>query len=94
MLWTDSILNKKSDCVASPGIRGRRKFYMAKDTTYVDFVPGEMIAESAEFEEVIIGYSKDKRIVTLGILDAVIHTTRDSLVDLLNLMIDKEEVAT
>jgi len=61
------------------------------DLLNIDFIPGETIAESVEFEGVIIDYSKDKRIVAIEILDAGKRTTRDPL-DLLDLTIVKEKV--
>ena len=61
------------------------------DLLNIDFIPGETIAESVEFEGVIIDYSKDRRIVAIEILDAGKRTTRDPL-DLLDLTIVKEKV--
>ena len=61
------------------------------DLLNIDFIPGETIAESVEFEGVIIDYSKDRRIVAIEILDAGKRTTRDPL-DLLDLTIVKGKV--
>ena len=62
------------------------------DLLNIEFVPGEAIVESVEFEGIIIDYSEDRRIVAIEILDAGKRTTKDPL-DLLDLTIVKEKAA-
>ncbi len=61
------------------------------DLLNIEFITEEAIAESVEFNGVIIDYSKDGRIVSIEILDAGKRTTKGPL-DLLNLTIVKEKV--
>jgi uncharacterized protein YuzE len=60
------------------------------DLLNIDFITDEAIAESVEFDGVIIDYSKDGRIVAIEILDAGKRTTRNPL-DLIDLSIVKEK---
>jgi len=61
------------------------------DLLNIEFITVESIAESVEFNGVIIDYSKDGRIVSIEILDAGKRTTKGPL-DLLDLTIVKEKV--
>ncbi|MBE0427360.1 MAG: DUF2283 domain-containing protein [Nitrospirae bacterium] len=61
------------------------------DLLNIEFITEEAIAESVEFNGVIIDYSKDGRIVSIEILDAGKRTTKGPL-DLLDLTIVKEKV--
>jgi uncharacterized protein YuzE len=61
------------------------------DLLNIEFITEEAIAESIEFNGVIIDYSKDGRIVSIEILDAGKRTTKGPL-DLLDLTIVKEKV--
>jgi uncharacterized protein YuzE len=58
----------------------------------IEFVLEQPIAESVEFDGIIIDYSEDRRIVAIEILDAGKRTTKDPL-DLINLGIVKKKVA-
>ncbi|MCD6570706.1 MAG: DUF2283 domain-containing protein [Deltaproteobacteria bacterium] len=58
------------------------------DLLNIEFISEEAITESAEFDGVIIDYSKDRRIVAIEILDAGKRTTKNPL-DLINLTIMK-----
>jgi len=60
------------------------------DLLNIEFISEEPVAESVEFDGVIIDYSNDKRIVSIEILDAGKRTTKDPL-DLLDLAIVKEK---
>ena len=56
------------------------------DLLNIEFIPDETIADSTEIDGVIIDYSKDRRIVSIEILDAGKRTTKDPL-DLIDLSI-------
>ncbi len=60
------------------------------DILNIEFLTDEPIAESDEYEGVIIDYSKDRRIVAIEIIDAGKRTTRNPL-DLIDLSIIKEK---
>ena len=62
------------------------------DLLNIEFISKETIAESLELDGVIIDYSKDRRIVSIEILDAGKRTTKGPL-DLLDVTIVKERVA-
>lgn len=62
------------------------------DILNVEFLEEEPIADSVEFDGIIVDYSADRKIVALEILDAGKRTTKDPL-DLLDLSIVKEKVA-
>ncbi len=59
------------------------------DLLNIEFITGKAIAESVELDGIIVDYSKDKRIVSIEILDAGKRTTRDPL-DLIGITITKE----
>ena len=61
------------------------------DILNIEFIADEAIAESCEFNGVIIDYTEDKRIVSIEILDAGKRTTKNPL-DIINLSIVKEKV--
>jgi len=61
------------------------------DLLNIEFISEEPVAESVEFDGVIIDYSNDRRIVSIEILDAGKRTTKDPL-SLLDLAIVKEKV--
>lgn len=60
------------------------------DLLNIEFMANEPIADSAEFEGVVIDYSKDRKIVAIEILDAGKRTTTNPL-DLIDLSIVKEK---
>ncbi|MEA3420877.1 MAG: DUF2283 domain-containing protein, partial [Acidobacteriota bacterium] len=62
------------------------------DLLNIEFISEEAITESAEFDGVIIDYSKDGRIVAIEILDAGKRTTKNPL-DLISLTIMKGKAA-
>lgn len=62
----------------------------AHDLLNIEFLGDEPIAESLELDGIIIDYSKDRRIVSIEILDAGKRTTKNPL-DLINLSIVKEK---
>lgn len=62
----------------------------AHDLLNIEFIDDEPIAESLELDGIIIDYSKDRRIVSIEILDAGKRTTKNPL-DLINLSIVKEK---
>ena len=62
----------------------------AHDILNIEFLTDEPIAESDEYEGVIIDYSKDRRIVAIEMIDAGKRTTRNPL-DLIDLSIIKEK---
>jgi len=62
----------------------------AHDILNIEFLTDEPIAESDEYEGVIIDYSKDRRIVAIEIIDAGKRTTKNPL-DLIDLSIIKEK---
>lgn len=59
------------------------------DLVNIEFLPEEGIAESIEFDGIIIDYTKDRRIVAIEILDAGKRTVKDPL-NMLDLTIVKE----
>lgn len=63
------------------------------DLLNIEFLSNESIVESIELDGVIIDYSKDKKIVSIEILDAGERTSKDPL-DLFDLRIVKESVIT
>lgn len=76
-------------------IGGEKKMKIEYDPTHdllnIEFISEEPIAESVEYDGIVIDYSKDGKIVALEILDAGKRTTRSPL-DLLDLTIVKEKV--
>ena len=62
------------------------------DLLNIEFIPEESIKESIELDGVIIDYAKDRRIVSIEILDAGKRTTQNPL-DLLDLTIIKDKIA-
>lgn len=62
----------------------------AHDLLNIEFLSAEPIAESVELDGIIIDYSKDKRIVSIEILDAGKRTTKNPL-DLIDLLIVREK---
>ena len=62
------------------------------DLLNIEFIHDESIDESIELDGIIIDYSKDKKIVSIEILDAGKRTTNGPL-DLLDLKIVREKVA-
>jgi len=58
------------------------------DMLNIEFIPKEVIKESAELDGVIVDYAKDGKIVAIEILDAGKRTTKDPL-DLLDLSLVK-----
>ena len=66
------------------------EYYPAHDILNIEFLTDEPIAESDEYEGVIIDYSKDSRIVAIEIIDAGKRTTKNPL-DLIDLSIIKEK---
>jgi uncharacterized protein YuzE len=62
------------------------------DLLNIEFISEEPIAESVELDGIIVDYSKDRRIVSIEILDAGKRTTKDPL-DLIDFAIVKEKVA-
>jgi uncharacterized protein YuzE len=60
------------------------------DLLNIEFIANEDIAESIEFDGVIVDYSKDGKIVAIEIFDAGARTTENPL-DLINLSIVKEK---
>jgi len=62
------------------------------DILNIEFVSDEAIADSVEYEGVVIDYSNDKRIVAIEVLDAGKRTVKNPL-DLLNVSIVKEKAA-
>jgi len=57
----------------------------------IEFVSEETIAESVEFDGVIVDYAKDGRIISIEILDAGKRTTKDPL-EFIDFSIVKEKV--
>ena len=62
------------------------------DLLNIEFIDEESISESVELDGVIIDYSKDRRIVSIEILDAGKRTTKGPL-GLIDLTIVKERAA-
>ena len=62
------------------------------DLLNIEFISEGPIAESVEFDGVIIDYSKDGKIVAIEILDAGKRTTKNPL-DLIDLTIVREKAA-
>jgi uncharacterized protein YuzE len=62
------------------------------DLLNIEFIPDEAIAESSEFDGIVIDYSRDRRIVSIEILDAGKRTVKNPL-DLLDLTIVRAEAA-
>lgn len=60
------------------------------DFLNIEFLAGEIIAESVELDGIVIDYSKDGKIVAIEILDAGKRTTKNPL-DLIDLSIVKEK---
>ena len=61
------------------------------DILNIEFIAEEDIAESIELDGVIIDCSKDRKIVTIGIIDAGVRTTENPF-DLISSSIVKKEV--
>ena len=68
----------------------RIEYDPAHDLLNIEFLSDEAIAESVELDGVIIDYAKDRRIVSIEILDAGKRTTKNPL-DLIDLSIVKEK---
>jgi len=62
------------------------------DILNIEFISNTPIADSVEFDGIIIDYSKDKKIVSVEIIAASKRTVKDPL-DLINLEIVKEKIA-
>jgi uncharacterized protein YuzE len=60
------------------------------DLLIIEFMANEDIAESIEFDGVVIDYSKDRKIIAIEILDVGARTTENPL-DLINLSTVKEK---
>ena len=60
------------------------------DLLIIEFMANEDIAESIEFDGVVIDYSKDRKIIAIEILDVEARTTENPL-DLINLSTVKEK---
>ena len=60
------------------------------DIMNIEFISDEPINDSIEFEGIIIDYNKDKKIVSIEILDAGKRTSKDPL-DLLDIKILREK---
>jgi len=60
------------------------------DLMNIEFLSDEEVAESVEFDGIIIDYSKDRRVVSIEILDVGKRTTKDPL-NSLDLSIFKEK---
>lgn len=69
----------------------RIEYDPSHDIMNIEFLSEEKIEESVEFDGVIIDYSKDRKIVSIEILDAGKRTTKNPL-DLIDLSIIKEKV--
>lgn len=69
----------------------RIEYDPSHDIMNIEFLSEEKIEESVEFDGVIIDYSKDRKIVSIEILDAGKRTTKNPL-DLIDLSIVKEKV--
>lgn len=63
------------------------------DLLNIEFIADETIAESIEFDGVVIDYSKNGKIVAIEILDAGDRTVKNPL-DLLDLSIVKEKAVS
>lgn len=63
------------------------------DLLNIEFIADETIAESVEFDGVVIDYSKNGKIVAIEILDAGDRTVKNPL-DLLDLSIVKEKAVS
>ena len=61
------------------------------DLLNIEFISNETIDESTELDGVIIDYSKDRKIVSIEILDAGKRTTKDPF-DLIDFSIMKAKV--
>lgn len=66
----------------------RIEYDPAHDLLNIEFISDEDIMESSELDGIIIDYSKDRRIVSIEILDAGKRTIKDPL-DLIDLSIVK-----
>src|SRR3972149_8269133 len=69
------------------------------DILNIEFISDESIAESLEFDGLIIDYSKDGRIVSVEILDAGKRTVKDpaellGIRDITHRILDENEVPT
>ena len=61
------------------------------DILNIEFVPEEAIVDSIELDGIIIDYSKDRKIISIEILDVGKRTKKNPL-DLLDLTIVREKV--
>lgn len=66
----------------------RIEYDPAHDLLNIEFISDEDIMESSELDGIIIDYSKDRKIVSIEILDAGKRTIKDPL-DLIDLSIVK-----
>ena len=58
----------------------RLEYDTARDLLNIEFLPNVPIDDSIELDGVVIDYAKDKRIVSIEVLDASKRTTRKPLV--------------
>jgi uncharacterized protein YuzE len=61
------------------------------DILNIEFIPEEAIVDSIELDGIIIDYSKDRKVISIEILDVGKRTKKDPL-DLLDLTIVREKV--
>ena len=66
----------------------RIEYDTARDLLNIEFLPNVPIDDSIELDGVVIDYAKDKRIVSIEVLDASKRTTRNPL-DLTKLAVVK-----
>lgn len=66
----------------------RLEYDTARDLLNIEFLPNVPIDDSIELDGVVIDYAKDKRIVSIEVLDASKRTTRNPL-DLTKLAVVK-----
>ena len=64
----------------------------AHDLLNIKFISNEEIVESVELEGLVIDYSKDRKIVSIEVLDAGKRTTKNPL-DVFDLSIVNEKTA-
>ena len=60
------------------------------DLLNIEFIHEESIAESIELDGIIIDYSKDRKIVSIEILDAGRRTTNGPLIHLIRKSLEKK----
>lgn len=69
----------------------RIEYEPAHDILNIEFLKGVPIADSIELEGIVVDYAKDRRIVSIEVLDAGKRTTKDPL-ETIDLAILKEKV--